>query len=281
MRTRREFLQEVFFPMALGGALIVGFNLPFDISRLAEDAREARRLNDDWSLVMLGERFCPRVVLTRKDGKIAFFRLSGIRFSPKTGKKIRVPRGRFVDVRTLAWALRNVSYSLKSLCKELKTLRKLDHKPTGKITPAEIRYARQDVRATVGALNALRAEFDRFPIGLHPDQAYSPASIVKAYFTKMGITPPLKKFRLSNRIQGIAAQAFYGGRAECRIRRTPVPVVHTDFKSEYPTVITLMGLWRLVIAKGLKLAPATTEVRSLLESTTLSKMFVSRFLGPP
>src|SRR5438445_269101 len=161
--TREEFLKQVFFPLAVNGALIVGFNLPFDICRLAADAREARRLNDDWSFVMLDEPFCPRIVVTRKDGKIAFFRLSGVGRDPKTGKKIRIPRGRFLDVRTLAWALRNVTYSLNGLCKALRIPGKLEHKPTGKVTRAEITYARQDIRATLGCLNALRAEFDRYP----------------------------------------------------------------------------------------------------------------------
>lgn len=30
--TREEFLKQIFFPLAVNGALIVGFNLPFDIS---------------------------------------------------------------------------------------------------------------------------------------------------------------------------------------------------------------------------------------------------------
>lgn len=273
IRTREEFLKEVFFPLALKGALVVGFNLPFDISRIASDAREARRLNDDWSFVMLDEPFCPRIIVTRKDGKIAFFRFSGVGRDPKTGKKIKVARGLFLDVRTLAWALRNVTYSLRSLCKALKVPGKLDHKPTGKITQAEIKYACQDVRATAGALNALRTEFDRYPIDLHSDHAFSPASIVKAYFNKMGLTPPLRKFHLPANVQGIAAQTFYGGRAECRIRHAPLPVVHTDFKSEYPTVIARMGLWRFLTAQRLRIKQATREVQNVLNSVALDTMF--------
>ena len=275
--TLETFLKEIFLPLAHNSALIVGFNLPFDISRLVTDAREARRLNDDWSFVMLDEPFCPRIVVTRKDGKIAFFRLSGVGRDPKTGKKIRIPRGRFLDVRTLAWALRNVSYSLKGLCAALKIPGKLEHKPTGRVTQTEIRYARQDVRATLGSLDALRAEFERYPIDLYPDHAFSPASIAKAYFKKMGLIPPLKKFRLSPRIQGIAAQAFYGGRAECRVRHTPVPVVHTDFKSEYPTVIVLMGLWRLLTAKRLRIELATKDVRDLFGRVRLESGFKPQF----
>jgi hypothetical protein len=277
LRTREDFLREVFLPMALGGSLIVGFNLPFDLSRLAADSREARRLNDDWSFVMLDEPFSPRIIVTRKDGKIAFCRISGVEFNPKTRKKIQLPRGRFLDVRTLAWALRNVSFNLKSLCEELKTPPKMDHKPTGKVDAREIKYARQDIRATIGTLNALRGEFERFPVDLHPDKAYSPASIVKAYLSKMGVVPPLMKFRISRKYQGIAAQTFYGGRAECRIRRTAMPVVHTDFKSEYPTVITLMKLWRLVTAKSLKIKNVTNEIRRLLEGATLEKLFKPNF----
>src|SRR5437879_4430136 len=277
MLTREEFLKQIFFPLAVNGALIVGFNLPFDISRLAADAREARRLNDDWSFVMLDEPFCPRIVVTRKDGKIAFFRLSGVGRDPKTGKKIRIPRGRFLDVRTLAWALRNVTYRLSGLCKALRIPGKLEHKPTGKVTRAEITYAREDMRATLGCLNALRAEFDRYPVDLHPDHAFSPASIVKAYFKTMGLIPPLQKFWLSPMIQGIAAQAFYGGRAECRIRHTGLPVVHTDFKSEYPTVIILMGLWRFLTAKRLRIERATQDVRDLLGKATADNAFDPKF----
>ena len=189
VRTREDFLREVFLPMGLNGAMIVGFNLPFDISRIAADARKARRLNDDWSFVLLDRPFCPRIVVTRKDGKMAFFRFSGVHINLKSKKRklVRVPRGRFLDVRTFAWALRNVSFSLNGLCKKLKIPGKMDHAPTGKVTHTEIGYARQDVRATIGALNALRTEFDRYPIDLQPNHAFSPASITKAYFKRMGV----------------------------------------------------------------------------------------------
>src|SRR5580704_1960041 len=93
----------------------------------------------------------------------------------------------------------------------------------------------------------------------------------------MDLIPPLQKFRLSPRIQGIAAQAFYGGRAECRIRHTGLPVVHTDFKSEYPTVIILMGLWRFLTAKRLRIEPATQYVRDLLGKTILANAFDPKF----
>jgi hypothetical protein len=136
--------------------------------------------------------------------------------------------------------------------------------PTGKVTLKELNYARQDVRVTVGILNALKVEFDCHPIDRLPDGVYSPASIFKAYLEKIGVLPPSRKFRLSSRIQGIAAQAYYGGRSEVRVRLAEVPVVHTDFVSEYPTVLILMGIWDFLIAKRLAVKAATREVRRLL-----------------
>ena len=60
----------------------------------------------------------------------------------------------------------------------------------------EINYARQDVRATLGLLNALKHEYELHPISLRPDRAYSPASIGKAYLRAMGIVEPMKKFKV-------------------------------------------------------------------------------------
>ena len=105
------------------------------------------------------------------------------------------------------------------------------------------------------------------------DRAYSPASIAKAYLGAMGITPPSQKFKLPKHVLAAAMQAYYGGRAECRIRHTVVPVVHTDFVSEYPTVNTLMGLSRVLCAERLEVKEATKDVKAFLERVTPEMMF--------
>jgi hypothetical protein len=110
------------------------------------------------------------------------------------------------------------------------------------VTREEIEYCRQDVRATLGLLNAGLAEFSRYPLGsLPPDKAYSAASIAKAFQDTMGVVPPAQKFQLDDRTAGICMQAYYGGRAEIRIRHTPVPVIYTDFTSQFPTVAHAYG----------------------------------------
>lgn len=214
----------------------------------------------------------PRVRITAKDSHSAFISLT------KPQKPDEWPKqSRFLDVHTLASSLFAQSLSLEALCKTLKVPGKLDHKPTGKITLEEIDYCRGDVRATLAALNALKQEFDQHGLDLRSDRAYSSASIAKAYLRKMGIVPPKIKLTVPDRVHGIAMQAYYGGRAECRIRRTSVPVVHTDCKSQYPTVNALLVNWQVLIAESLSFDPATDEIRKLLETVTLKRAFDPAF----
>jgi hypothetical protein len=285
--SRSEFIKQVFWPAVLNSkALVIAFNLPFDLTRLALDCRRARRRNEGWSLVMSQDRhpetgvlrinpLFPWIKIRPKDSKAAFIRLTGVGVrSKKTGKRLkRYTPGRFLDLRTLGWALRNRPYTLQGACEDFGVLGKLDHKPTGRVTPDEIEYCREDVRATTRLLNEMRAEFDLHPIDLLPDRAYSPASIAKAYLRAMGLTPPSQKFKLPKYVLAAAMQAYYGGRAECRIRHTVVPVVHTDFVSEYSTVNTLMGLWRVLRAERLEVKEATEDVQAFLERVTPGMMF--------
>ncbi len=285
--SRSEFVERgLWLSGACAGALIVGFNLPFDVSRLAIDNRDARHRNETWSLVMFQDKcpetgrprenpFRPRVIVTPKDSKAAFIRFAGVSKRSKKSKKRLVPYapGRFLDLRTLGWALRNESYSLQRACEAFAVPGKLDHQPTGQITHDEIDYCRQDIRSTVALLNAMRAEFDQHPIELQPERAYSPASIAKAYLKAMGLVPPSEKFDIPGWALGAAMQAYYGGRAECRIRHTVVPVVHTDFMSEYPTVNTLLGLWSYLRAQALKIEEATEDVKRLLAEVTPETVF--------
>jgi hypothetical protein len=180
-------------------------------------------------------------------------------------------------LKTLAWALRNRSFSLKSACAEWKVPGKLDHEPTGRVTSEEIEYCRQDVSAIVGLLNALLSEFRKYPLrDLPPEKAFSAASIAKAFLHTMGVTEPEHKFQLDDKTNEICMQGYYGGRAEIRIRHTSVPVIYTDFLSQYPTVNTLLGLWRLLIARKIRVRDATRDVETFLKSVDVNQMLDPR-----
>ncbi|HXY50182.1 MAG TPA: hypothetical protein VEI01_12080 [Terriglobales bacterium] len=281
---RSEFVEQVFWrAMRKHGAMIVGFNLPFDLSRLA--VKSCAAAHGGWSLVLSLRKSRktggmevdlerPRVVIASKDSKTAFIRLRDIL---RPGEWPRPREGRFLDLRTLGFALRDDADSLQGWCNKYGLRGKLDHKPTGQISAQEIDYCRADVRATAGLLNAMMREFNQHPFELLPDRAYSPASVAKAYLEVMNIALPKAKFKVSDKDLGIAMQGYYGGRAECRIRKTPVPVVLLDFTSQYPTVNALLGNWDALTAESVSFEDCTDEVRVKLRGLELGDTFNPAF----
>jgi len=276
--SRSEFMKRVFKPaIKRDGALVCGLNLPFDLARLA--LAWSKGNDNEWSLTMSQyadgdeNRNYPRILITPIDGKKAFIKLAPP-WKPEEWKS--TSKTHFLDLRTLAWALFNKSFSLKRACEELNTKHKKleDHEPTGEVTPVEIEYARQDGRCTVDVLNALKQEFDKHPIDLKPYNAYSPASVAKAYLDQMGIIRPAEKFRVSNRTLGISMQGYYGGRSETRIRCADVPVVPVDFISEYPSCCALLGLFDVLTAKRVSFDDDTQNIRRFLNRITLKGCFI-------
>ena len=84
----------------------------------------------------------------------------------------------------------------------------MDHEPTGLVTPKELAYGRKDVERTTALLNAMKKEYDGFPIDLSPENAMSAASITKAFLDKMRVKQPAEKFKLDDSIQGKCMQAY-------------------------------------------------------------------------
>jgi hypothetical protein len=279
LQNRASFVCSVFWKSVRKGDLIVGFNLPFDLSRLAVKSTEGKK--GDWSLALsqlwknpktgrvVPNPKRPRIVVDAQNSKMAFMRLGSILHKEEWPKE-----GRFLDLRTLAWAIRNASYNLEGACKDFNVKGKLvDYKPSGRISAEELEYCRRDVAASHRLLNATMEEFNRNPVDLHPDKAYSPASIAKAYLNEMRIKKPRQHFRAPNKMLGIAMQSYYGGRAECRIRKTPVPVIHTDFTSQYPTVNALLGNWNVLKSASVRFVNCTAKAKKLLSQTNLDDKF--------
>lgn len=281
--SREKFIREVLWPFAWDlKALVVGFNLPFDLTRVAADARPARgTVYNGFSLPLVQYR--DRESGSRRDHPhVGRFRIKTIDSKrallgltrPQHASEGKSFRGRLLDLRTLAFALTNVSHSLASACEEFDAEQEPQEADShGEITPEYIDYNRRDVRATVALLAELREEYDRHPIPAPPDDLLSPASISKAYLDAMGIEPPRAKFDLPKCVHGWGMCAFYGGRAEVKVRRSEVPVVYLDFKSMYPTVNALMDMGDLLRADDLRLEEATDEVQEFLEDVTLEDYF--------
>jgi hypothetical protein len=220
----------------------------------------------------------------------------------------RGSQARIVDLRTLSYTLTDADHSLESACREFRvrlpstgesfTKAEVEH---GVITPDLLDYARLDVEATAELYFACLRELDHHPgVDLDAPWLYSPASVGAKYLDAIGIRRPLEKFTeidpialgwqrprrgkrrrrppskdspargdLDPRVLGWAMSAFYGGRAEARIVRTPVPVTLVDFRSMYPAVNALLDTRSILTADRVGIETATDHVRLLLDAHDL------------
>ena len=142
---------------------------------------------------------------------------------------------------------------------------------------------RRDAETTWLCYDALIERYEAH--GLRNKQAsriYSEASLGKAYLDAMGVKPWMRpKQSYSPQTLGRIMSAYYGGRAEVHRRREVVRTAYCDFVSMYPTMCTLMGLWRYVIAEGLEEVDATAHVRLLLASPDHRPSQRAGLLGRP
>jgi hypothetical protein len=294
---RREFLKKFYQAVYKGRALLVGFNLPFDLSRLPFTVRPARRrFAGGFSYAIFTyikngverpDPHRPSVCVKHIDSKRA---LKGFTARLDADASDLIPegsttgqpekgytfRGHMLDLRTLAFALTDRSYSLESACKDFGVQHgKLHVAQHGVITSQYIDYNRRDVQATSDLAAKLLAEYAKHPIDLQPTKAYSPASIGKAYLRNMGINPILERqpdFPLE--YLGYAQSAFFGGRTSAHVRKVAVPVVYVDFLSMYPTVNALMGLWKFVTAREIRVVSnCQDEIEGFLRKLTPEKLF--------
>jgi hypothetical protein len=291
LRTREEFVDEVFFGRAYQvGARIIGFNLPFDISRLAISHGSARAPKDDLANAMSGgftfklsrQKIYPNVRIrhmSRKAALISFAAPMGQRDSRgqrNRGIKRGIRRGHFLDVKTLSAALFARSFSLANLSAFLKVPNpKLEFDEfDGPITEEMVRYAVGDVQTTWECYAELIRRFNDLHLTQSvPEKVYSEAGIGKAYICEMGIEPWREvQSDFSPQMLANIMATYFGGRSEVRIRREIRQVVLCDFLSMYPTVCTLMNLWRFVIAGKMRWKDTTEATREFLDKVDLKKL---------
>ena len=279
LMTAERFVEEVFFGKAYTTrSLVVGFNLPFDLSRLAigHDSARGKTMHGGFSLKLSEDRQWPRVQVRHLYKHVSLIRFAVPRSQVRTRSEQRrdlvkppARRGYFCDVRGLASALYGGSHSLSSLAKLLRTdAQKLDvEEHGGPLATEYLDYLCTDVAVTWQCFERLAARYASFGLsktGVH--SIYSEASIGKAALRQMGVQPwRVTQPRFPDALTGIVMSTYYGGRSEVRIRRSPVRVLYCDFLSMYPTVSTLMGLWKFVTAEGLQWQSATAEVRELID----------------
>lgn len=274
--TAAQFRTRVFLKYGYSRrGTIVGFNLPFDLSRIAIDHGSARgdAMRGGFSFKLTPDRRDPSVRVKHLSARAALIDFAApgkgdlTRGERKRGIKIKPHRGYFLDLKTFAAALTSQSFSLKRLAAFLKvSTQKLEtEEHGGPITHKYLDYARADVQASWECFVALNELYAEHGLITENHRILSEASIGKAYLKQMGADPLLaNQADIDRAIFGKIMCAYYGGRAEVRIRRETRQVLYCDFKSMYPTVSALMGLWPFVIGRELTWNDSTNETQALL-----------------
>jgi DNA polymerase family B len=285
LRSVPEFIDDVLFARAYDlRASIVGFNLPFDISRLAirHGSARGKAMRGGFTFKLSPHRWRPAIQVRHLNARASLIQFTHPpkRRDPRGQRKRKIAprnrRGSFIDLKTIAAALYSRSFSLGSLADFLQTpTRKAESGGHGKqLTADYVDYLLNDVQATWECYQSLRDKYalhalEETPLG----KVLSEASLGKAYLKHMGVRP----FReiqpdFPDHLTGLIMSTYFGGRAEVHCRREVRQVLYCDFLSMYPTVCTLMRLWRFVIAQGIDWTTSTDRVRLLLETVSLDDL---------
>jgi hypothetical protein len=262
--------------------LVVGFNLPFDESRIAVDWRPPRSKGFERGFGFIHHTYTdndgepreslyrPRTLVAALDSKRA-----RMRFTKPARNDYEHTAGMFLDLRQLLFALTGDGHSLESGCKAFGVAGEKQQPALGVLNAPLIRYARRDTAATMRLLEAALTEYHRRGVRLPPHYAYSAASLGKAAVKQMGIDGILhRQPDFPRDLLGSSMVGFYGGRAECRIRCTPVPIALVDFLSNYATVCCLIGAWDYYTHERvdtIELDPA--DIEQWLDQLTLDQLY--------
>lgn len=274
--SRNDFIEKVFFPYTFDArAIIAGFNLPFDLSRLAIHFGKSRKDDNGISLKLSPKPWYPGITIKSLDSKKAFIRFtSPMRKKSEKKKRENAYRGCFLDLRTLLFALTNQSYNLKAALQDFQcTRQKIDVEDHGKINEEYIGYNINDTLSTYELYEKALERYSLFCLDKDPHKLYSPASIGKAILDKIGIRTFSDKnpiFPLE--VKGYLMTAYYGGRVEVRIRKKPVKVTYLDFTSMYPSLYILLSLDKILKAEQVKYVDETKSTQEFLERVTLDDL---------
>ena len=290
--TVEEFRRKVFLKYLKAGALIVAYDAPFQISRIAVKWNKSAKTRRAFSFYfrmfpdkktgkMRPSGYEPGISVESLDAAKAIYRPIKYKFHDRDAEReeedkkfsnVHIP-----DLKTLTSVLTGELYSFPSACDIFGAPASRQRKSYSRVTKPAIERLLTDVTAELELLNRLMQEFERHPVDLPPDRCYSPATLAKTYLSAMGIRAPQEKFKIPDRINGIAAQASAGGRAECMIRQTPVPVTYVDFHAQFPSVSKLLDCREILCAESLEFPDFTAGAREMVERASLDDCFRPAF----
>jgi len=289
--TAEDFRRKIFLKYLKALALIVAYDAPFQISRIAVKWNKSlkhrrafsfyfRMFRDKNTGQIRPSGYEPGLSIQSLDGSKAIYRLIKYKFHEKDADREQEQPSspaRILDLKTLTAVLTGEAHTLSSACEIFGAPKSRTRKVRPRVTKPAIDSLLRDVTGELELLNRLRQELKRHPLNLSPERCYSPATLDKAYFSGLGVAAPEEKFQISDMINGIAMQALAAGRAECTIRRMPVPVVYLDCYAQFAALSSLLNCREILCAESLESADFTRRAREVTERVTLDDCLRPQF----
>ena len=244
----------------------------------------ARKMQDAFSIKLVDDNpRLPAIKIKSISSDAAFIQFATPLRTKSEKKKVpthKVYRGYFLDLKTLGYAMSNQSFD--GLDEVAKTFGVETHLKNKKgITKDAIRN-NVEKSLTIHKLYCVIISVleDTFLVKpFHANKLYSPASIGKLYLEKLNIKPLLENNpKFPKEILGNLMTAYYGGRVETRIRKTPVPVTYLDCTSTYPTLFSLMEMYSFLIADKIETSDATQQTQKFLDGVNLQDISKKRYV---
>jgi hypothetical protein len=274
--SKDEFVTNVFYPYVYDArAKCVSFDLPYELSRLTTSWGIARKMQDAFSIKLVDDNpRLPAIKIKSINSDAAFIQFATPLRTKREKKQIqthKVYRGYFVDLKTLGYAMSNKSFDgLDEVAETFGVETHLQNKKgiTNDTIRNNIEKSFTVYNLYCKIISVLENTFLIKPND--SNKLYSPASIGKLYLKKLNIKPLLEKNPdFSKEIMGNLMTAFYAGRVETRIRKTPVPVTYLDCTSTYPTLFSLMDMYSFLSAEKIEHSITTEKTQKFLDGMTL------------
>ena len=238
-------------------------------SRLATYWGRARKIRDAFSMKLVeGNPRLPAIRIKNLNSNAAMIQFVTPLRKKSEKKRVlvsKVYRGCFVDVKTLAYVTTNNSFD--------------EMDDVAKIFGIDVQHCKGAVQDNVKNVMALYKSYcnisdelqDTFLVRPNEiNRLYSPASIGKLYLERLNIKPFLEKNpQFPKEVLGYLMTAYYGGRVETRIRKTPVRVTCLDFTAMYPTMFCLQDMYRFLTADKIDTTYTTQKTQEFLDEITL------------
>ena len=276
--SKDEFVAKIFYQYVyFGRARCIGFDIPFEISRLAIHYGKARNMQNGFSF-KLSENLSYPNIRVRNINRDASFVQFAAPIRKKSEKRRNVYRGYFVDVKTLHYSMTNESTD--DIFEALKIENNAVKSKSNIVSLDLIQYSINKTITTYNLYQKLMQQFtDIFLLSEESaNKMYSPASIAKKYIEKIGNKSFLQKNPdFPKEILGFVMSSYYGGRTEVRIRKKPVKVSYLDFTSMYPTMFVLLRMNQFLTSDKITFKHNPEKIQKLLDGITLGDINKPQF----